>query len=78
MSRGGESSVMTPMDPDTEQALVERLRRGDKAAFDAVYDAFNLRLFTFLLRLTRRYHVTGRFARRDVAAAGEAWPPIAS
>ena len=48
---------MTPMDPDTEQALVERLRRGDEAAFDAVYDAFNLRLFTFLLRLTRRYHV---------------------
>ena len=48
---------MTPMDPDTEQALVERLRRGDEAAFDAVYDAFNLRLFTFLLRLTRRHHV---------------------
>jgi RNA polymerase sigma-70 factor (ECF subfamily) len=45
------------MDPDTEQALVERLRRGDEAAFDAVYDAFNLRLFTFLLRLTRRHHV---------------------
>ncbi len=57
MSRGGESCVMTPMDPDTEQALVERLRRGDEAAFDAVYDAFNLRLFTFLLRLTRRHHV---------------------
>jgi len=57
MSRGDESRVMTPMDPDTEQALVERLRRGDEAAFDAVYDAFNLRLFTFLLRLTRRHHV---------------------
>ena len=45
------------MDPDTELALVEQLRRGDEAAFDAVYDAFNLRLFTFLLRLTRRHHV---------------------
>ena len=45
------------MDLETEQALVERLRRGDEAAFDAVYDAFNLRLFTFLLRLTRRHHV---------------------
>ena len=45
------------MDPDTELALVERLRLGDEAAFDAVYDAFNLRLFTFLLRLTRRHHV---------------------
>jgi len=48
---------MTPMDPDTELALVEQLRRGDEAAFDTVYDAFNLRLFTFLLRLTRRHHV---------------------
>ena len=45
------------MDPNTELALVEQLRRGDEAAFDAVYDAFNLRLFTFLLRLTRRHHV---------------------
>ena len=45
------------MDLNTELALVEQLRRGDEAAFDAVYDAFNLRLFTFLLRLTRRHHV---------------------
>ena len=45
------------MDPDTELVLIEQLRRGDEAAFDAVYDAFNLRLFTFLLRLTRRHHV---------------------
>ncbi len=45
------------MDPNTQLALVEQLRRGDEAAFDAVYDAFNLRLFTFLLRLTRRHHV---------------------
>ena len=48
---------MYPMDPETEAALVERLRRGDEAAFDAVYDAFNLRLFTFLSRLTRRHDV---------------------
>ena len=45
------------MDRDTELTLVEQLRRGDEGAFDAVYDAFNLRLFTFLLRLTRRHHV---------------------
>ena len=57
MSRGGGSCVMTPMDRDTELALVERLRLGDEAAFDTVYDAFNLRLFTFLLRLSRRHHV---------------------
>ncbi len=45
------------MDQESELALFERLRRGDEAAFDAVYDAFHLRLFTFLLRLTRRHHV---------------------
>jgi RNA polymerase sigma-70 factor (ECF subfamily) len=45
------------MDAETEQTLVEQLRRGDEAAFDAVYDAFNLRLFTFLLRLSRRHDV---------------------
>jgi RNA polymerase sigma-70 factor (ECF subfamily) len=45
------------MDRDTELALVERLRGGDQAAFDAVYDAFNVRLFTFLVRLSRRRDV---------------------
>ncbi|HEY9464147.1 MAG TPA: sigma-70 family RNA polymerase sigma factor [Vicinamibacterales bacterium] len=48
---------MYPMDLETEQALVGRLRHGDEAAFDAVYDAFNLRLFTFLLRLCGRHDV---------------------
>ena len=57
MSRGGVSCVTTPMDPETELALIERLRVGDEAAFDTVYDAFNIRLFTFLLRLTRRHDV---------------------
>lgn len=45
------------MDRETELALVERLRAGDIGAFDAVYDAFNGRLFTFLLRLSRRHDV---------------------
>ena len=45
------------MDPDTELALVERLRVSDEAAFDTVYEAFNLRLYTFLLRLSRRHDV---------------------
>lgn len=45
------------MDRDTELAIVERLRAGDTAAFDAVYEAFNGRLFTFLLRLARRRDV---------------------
>jgi hypothetical protein len=38
------------MDQESELAVVERLRGGDQTAFDAVYDAFNQRLFTFLLR----------------------------
>jgi len=45
------------MDRETELGLLDRLRRGDEAAFDAVYDAFNQRLFTFLLRLVRRRDV---------------------
>jgi RNA polymerase sigma-70 factor (ECF subfamily) len=45
------------MDRDTETALVERLRRGDAEAFDPVYAEFNVRLFTFLVRLSRRRDV---------------------
>jgi len=36
-----------------DRALIDRLRARDTAAFDEVYDRFNTRLFTFLLRLTR-------------------------
>jgi RNA polymerase sigma-70 factor (ECF subfamily) len=43
---------MTFMDPQSERALVARLRRRDGAAFDAVHDAFNARLFNFLARLS--------------------------
>jgi RNA polymerase sigma-70 factor (ECF subfamily) len=45
------------MDRDTELALVSGLQQGDTAAFDAVYEAFQAPLFTFLLRLTRRRDV---------------------
>lgn len=41
------------MDRETELDLVGRLRAGDSAAFDAVHDEFNARLFTFLARLMR-------------------------
>jgi RNA polymerase sigma-70 factor (ECF subfamily) len=41
------------MDRETELDLVARLRAGDSAAFDAVHDEFNARLFTFLARLMR-------------------------
>ena len=49
---------MTTVDRGLELQLVTRLRAGDAAAFDAVYGAYNRRLFTFLARLS---------SRRDVA-----------
>jgi RNA polymerase sigma-70 factor (ECF subfamily) len=45
------------MDRERELQLVDGLRAGDSAAFDAVYEAFNRRLFNFLARLTNRRHV---------------------
>jgi RNA polymerase sigma-70 factor (ECF subfamily) len=42
------------VDRDIELALVRGLRAGDPAAFDAVYDAYRARLFSFLARLGRR------------------------
>jgi RNA polymerase sigma-70 factor (ECF subfamily) len=41
------------MDRESELALVDRLRDGDTAAFDAVYAAYRGRLFSFLARLAR-------------------------
>jgi RNA polymerase sigma-70 factor (ECF subfamily) len=57
MSRACSSRVITDVDRDAELALVERLRQGDPDAFDEVYAAFNKRLFTFLVRLSRRRDV---------------------
>jgi RNA polymerase sigma factor (sigma-70 family) len=41
------------MDPESELALVARLKAGDTTAFDAVYGIYHARLFTFLVRLIR-------------------------
>src|SRR5262245_16565555 len=41
------------MDRGCELELVRRLKAGDTAAFDVVYDEFNARLFNFLARLMR-------------------------
>src|SRR3954468_23797926 len=57
MSRQGVPGVIPSVDRETELALVAQLRRGDADAFDAAYAAFNTRLFTFLLRLSRRREV---------------------
>ena len=45
------------VDRACELALVDRLRAGDADAFDDVYAAFNTRLFTFLVRVSRRREV---------------------
>ena len=54
MSRSSRRGVYTFMDRDSELALVGRLRAGDEAAFDEVYDACHPRLLNFLTRLSRR------------------------
>ncbi len=45
------------MDREFELRLVERLRSGESAAFEAVYEAFRPRIFSFLARLSRRRDV---------------------
>jgi RNA polymerase sigma-70 factor (ECF subfamily) len=42
---------------EIELRLVARLKAGDAAAFEAVYEAFRPRLFSFLARLSRRRDV---------------------
>jgi RNA polymerase sigma-70 factor (ECF subfamily) len=41
------------MTEPSDAMLIERLRARDAAAFDTIYDRFNTRLFTFLVRLSR-------------------------
>lgn len=45
------------MERELELRLVIRLKAGDAAAFEAVYDAYRPRLFSFLARLARRRDV---------------------
>ena len=49
--------VITSMEREFEIQLVGRLRTGDAAAFDVVYDAFNGRLYNFLARLSNNRDV---------------------
>lgn len=42
------------MPGESEHALIERLRQGDRAAFDALYDLHRARIFSFLARMTGR------------------------
>jgi RNA polymerase sigma-70 factor (ECF subfamily) len=45
------------MERETETALVTRLRAGDPDAFDIVFDAYHVRRYSFLARLSRRRDV---------------------
>jgi RNA polymerase sigma factor (sigma-70 family) len=45
------------VEQDLERRLVAGLKSGDPAAFEAVYEAYRPRLFSFLARLTRRRDV---------------------
>jgi RNA polymerase sigma-70 factor (ECF subfamily) len=45
------SGVIYIVEPDSEVALVRRLRAGDSAAFDEIYAVFNNRLLSFLTRM---------------------------
>ena len=51
LSRFPAVRVSTLMDREHELQLVRGVRTGDPAAFDAVYEAFNTRLYNFLARL---------------------------
>jgi RNA polymerase sigma factor (sigma-70 family) len=60
---------------EIELRLVRRLKEADAAAFEAVYEAFRPRLFSFLVRLSRRRDVAEDLLEetwlRLVARAGE-------
>ena len=45
------------MEREIELRLVARLKAGDTAAFEAIYEAYRPRLFSFLARLSRRRDV---------------------
>jgi RNA polymerase sigma-70 factor (ECF subfamily) len=42
---------------EDERAWIDGLRRGEPAAFDAVFDAYRRRLYGYLVRMTRRRDV---------------------
>ena len=45
------------MDQYSDASLIARLQAGDASAFDEVHEVLNARLFSFLLRLSRRHDV---------------------
>lgn len=57
VSRAGGSRVVSHVERELERRLVARLKAGDPAAFEAVYEAYRPQLFSFLTRLSRRRDV---------------------
>jgi RNA polymerase sigma-70 factor (ECF subfamily) len=57
LSRRPRWRVLDIVEREIELRLVARLKTGDAAAFEAVYEAFRPRLFSFLARLSRRRDV---------------------
>lgn len=66
------------MDREAELALVGRIRDGDAAAFDIVYEEYRSKLFSFLARLSRSRDVAEDLAEetwlRLVASGGRLQP----
>ncbi len=56
-SRSPDSRVVKVMEREIELRVVAGLKAGDDAAFEAAYAAFRPRLFSFLVRLSRRRDV---------------------
>ena len=59
------------MDREVELRLVAGLKRGEAAAFDAVYDEHRLRLFSFMSRMVGRHDVAEDLTQ-------EAWMRLAA
>ena len=53
VSRFEACGVILFMERSLEVALVDRLRSGDATAFDEIFDSFNPRLFSFLMRMAK-------------------------
>ncbi|HSP91928.1 MAG TPA: RNA polymerase sigma factor [Vicinamibacterales bacterium] len=66
------------MERDIELALVGRLRDGEPGAFDAFYEAYRARVFSFLARLTRSREVAEDLAEETWLRLVETAPRLRS
>jgi RNA polymerase sigma-70 factor (ECF subfamily) len=64
------------MDRECELVLVGRLRDGEPAAFDAVYEAYRARVYSFLARMARSREVAEDLAEETWLRLVEAAPRL--